>query len=71
MGVVRRLEAAQRIEVLVTGIDFPPGRSNGIALARMVYTRRPNIRVLFAAFPKYAVEAEGLGVFLPTPPLSL
>ena len=56
------LEAAARTEVLVAGVEFPPGRSNGVALAIMTRLKRPQIRVLFIALPKYAQAAEGAGV---------
>jgi DNA-binding NtrC family response regulator len=59
------IEAAQRVEVLVTRVDFPPGRSNGLSLARMARMRRPGTKVLFVAREEYLKDAEGLGAFLP------
>jgi len=61
------LEAAKRIEVLVTRVEFPPGRSNGVALARMARSKRREIRVLITALPEHAKDAEELGTFLPLP----
>jgi hypothetical protein len=51
--------------VLVTRVDFGPGKPNGIALARMVRVKRPSTKVVFVAREEYAAHAEGLGVFLP------
>jgi DNA-binding NtrC family response regulator len=55
------IEAAQRVEVLITRVEFPPGRSNGLSLARMTRTKRPGVRVLFVAREEYLKQAEGLG----------
>jgi DNA-binding NtrC family response regulator len=61
------LEQAKRVEVLVTRIQFAPGRSNGAALARMARSKRPEIRILFIALPKFASEVAELGEFMPYP----
>jgi DNA-binding NtrC family response regulator len=61
------LEAAKLIEVLVTRMEFAPGKSNGQALARMARSKRPQIKVIFTARPEYAEHAAGLGEFLPIP----
>jgi DNA-binding NtrC family response regulator len=61
------LEAAALIEVLVTRVEFPPGRSNGVSLALMARSKRPGIRVLFLALPKYAEAVEGVGAFMALP----
>jgi DNA-binding NtrC family response regulator len=55
------------LEVLVTRVRFGAGQPHGIALARMARSKRPGIRVLFAALPEYAEDAEGLGEFMPMP----
>jgi len=55
------------LEVLVTRVRFAPGTLNGVALARMARSKRPGIRVLFAALPEFAEYAEGLGKFMPLP----
>jgi DNA-binding NtrC family response regulator len=61
------LEAAQRTEVLVTRVQFPPGKSNGVAIARMARSKRPEIRILFVALPEFAREAAEYGEFIPFP----
>src|SRR6478752_6068605 len=40
MTALEALEGAERIEVLVTGLDFAPGKPNGIALGRMARLKR-------------------------------
>jgi len=60
-------DAPQRIEVLVTDVQFLPGKSNGIALARMIRMRRPDTRILFTALPEFARQALGLGEFMQMP----
>jgi DNA-binding NtrC family response regulator len=58
------LEAAQKSEVLVTRVSFPPGRSNGMALALMARTHRREIKVLFLARQDYAEEIREVGMYL-------
>jgi DNA-binding NtrC family response regulator len=67
MTMLTALEAADNIEILVTRVDFPKGKPNGIALARMALMRRPGIRVLITGLPEFARLAEGLGEFIPAP----
>jgi len=57
-GCPGRVESAHLIELLVTCPNFPEGRPNGVALARMARTKRPGIKVLFvgpAELEQYAV----------------
>ena len=61
------LMGAETVEVLITCIQVPPGKPNGVALARIARLRRSGIKVLFAADPEDARHAEGLGAFLPMP----
>jgi DNA-binding NtrC family response regulator len=61
------LEAARTVEILVTRIRFGPDKPNGLELARMARRSRPDIRVLFAAQPEFAVAAAGLGDFIAAP----
>jgi DNA-binding NtrC family response regulator len=60
-------DTPQRIEVLVTEVEFLPGKSNGIALARMIRMRRPDTRVVFTALPEFVRQALGLGEFMRMP----
>ena len=61
------LEEPQRIAVLVTGVEFPPGRSNGIALARKIRVSRPDVQVLFTAQRVLPEQTDGLGTFMQPP----
>jgi DNA-binding NtrC family response regulator len=61
------LAAARLTEVLITRVQFPPGKSNGLALTRMARANRPDIQVILTALPEFARECEDEGVFLPLP----
>jgi DNA-binding NtrC family response regulator len=61
------LAAARLTEVLITGVQFPAGKSNGLALALMARVKRPGIQVIFTARPQFARECEDAGMFLPLP----
>ena len=67
MSGIDALEHAEHIELLITRVRFPSGTPNGAALARMARLKRPDIKVLFAAFREVQVDTEGLGEFLPRP----
>ena len=42
-------DALAGADLLTTRAQYPPGKSNGFALARMARSKRPEIRVLFTA----------------------
>lgn len=67
MTALELLERAERLELLVTCLDFAPGKPNGIALGRMARLKRPSIRVLFVGPADLEKHAEGLGTFLTSP----
>jgi DNA-binding NtrC family response regulator len=67
MAALNALDAAHSLEILITRVDFGPGKLTGAALARMARLKRPGIRVLFPALPEFAEYAEGLGKFMPLP----
>jgi DNA-binding NtrC family response regulator len=67
LAALDAIEVGSRVRVLVTRVDFGPGKPNGIALARMIRVKRPGTKVVFVAREEYAAHAEGLGVFLPMP----
>jgi DNA-binding response OmpR family regulator len=58
------LEAGS-VELLITRIQFDDGRSNGISLAMLGRTKKPNMKVLFVARPVYEGLTQGIGEFLP------
>ena len=53
--------------LLITRAQFPVGKSNGIALARMTRSKRPDMKVLITGKEHLAEFAEGLAEFLPHP----
>lgn len=61
------LEAAERVELLITRVEFPAGRSNGRALALMARRRRPGVKVLFVCRPQFRKDVEDLGEVLTRP----
>jgi|SRR5689334_9694996 len=67
MTALDLLERAERLEVLVTCLDFPPGKPNGIALGLMATSKRPGIRVLFVGPAELQKHADGIGTFLTSP----
>lgn len=62
------LEQANLIKLLVTCVAFHDGRSNGISLALMTRSRRPNVKLIFMCAPGDEQHARELGecVALPT-----
>jgi DNA-binding NtrC family response regulator len=64
---LKALEHPVHIELLTTRVRFPPGTTNGIALVRMAWVKRPGIKVLFPSFPEVRSHTDGLGEFLPRP----
>lgn len=48
------LESAERVELLITRLDFGDGKPNGIALARMTRHKRPKIAVIFVGPADFA-----------------
>jgi DNA-binding NtrC family response regulator len=61
------VDAAQCVEVLITRVQFAPGKSNGIALALAARRKRPGIRIVFTALAEFASSALGLGEFMSMP----
>ena len=61
------LSTPQRIGVLITGVEFSPGRSNGVALALKARTKRPKLHVLFTAQLELSQATAGLGTFMEAP----
>jgi DNA-binding NtrC family response regulator len=67
MSALKALEAAQRLEVLITRVIFPAGQQNGVSLALMARRMRPGVKILFVALPETELHTEGVGEFLPAP----
>ena len=67
LGALDVLDAAQTVDLLITCVQFPEGKPNGIALARMARLRHHKIKILFVAEPEFEEYNEDLGTFLPVP----
>jgi DNA-binding response OmpR family regulator len=67
MVALDAVEDDSRVRVLVTRVDFGAGKLNGVALARMLKLKRPDVKILFLALPENRKHAEGMGEFLPMP----
>jgi DNA-binding NtrC family response regulator len=61
------LDEARRVEVLVTRVNFRPGKPSGISLARMARYKRPSIQAIFLGLPEFAEHTAELGEFIPMP----
>jgi DNA-binding NtrC family response regulator len=61
------LEAASKIELLITRIEFARGKPHGVALAHRALANRPAVRVLFTESPELQPFAADLGAFLAVP----
>lgn len=61
------LDAAQTVEVLVTRVNFPPGKPNGVSLAMMTRLRRPEVRVVFTARADMERHVHGIGELVTAP----
>ena len=67
MTALELMERAEQLELLVTCLDFAPGKPNGIALGLMAKQKRPGIRVLFVGPADLEKLAEGVGTFMTSP----
>jgi DNA-binding NtrC family response regulator len=67
MKVLNAIEADTRVRVLVSSVDFGPGKLNGVALARMLKVKRRDIEAVFVAPLADTVYADGVGEFLLSP----
>jgi DNA-binding NtrC family response regulator len=61
------IEAAPRFEILVTRVQFAPGRPNGLALSNMARMKLPGIKVLFTVAPQNVEHTQGEGEFVVAP----
>jgi DNA-binding NtrC family response regulator len=64
LSALDALNHANKVEVLITRVEYPEGQPHGLALARMARSRRPQVKVLFTAKAEHRPLTEGLGGFL-------
>ena len=67
MQALDALEGPTTTDVLVTRVDFGPGKLNGVALARMAQFWRPEVKVLFVAQTENKEHTTGVGDLLTEP----
>ena len=68
MAALDAIEADSRVRVLVTRVNFGPGKLNGVALARMLRLKRSAVKVVFVGQPQSRNLIDGHGEFVPYPP---
>jgi DNA-binding NtrC family response regulator len=72
IAALEALAEAQRVELLITRVEFAKGRSNGHSLALMTRRRLPGVKILFVAKEVYRESAIAIGEWLPrTTPLQV
>jgi hypothetical protein len=64
---LKAIRTAQKVDVLITALQFPHGRPNGISLALMTRNIRPAVRILITVPRELAHHAARVGEFLPIP----
>jgi DNA-binding NtrC family response regulator len=61
------VETDGRARVLVTSVNFAPGKLNGVALVRMLKYKRQGMKAVFLATPEDADDVDTEGVILQQP----
>jgi DNA-binding NtrC family response regulator len=67
LAATAALAMANRIELLITRLQFAEGRSNGVALALMTKRRKPGVKVIFTGLPELKGHSADVGLFLEMP----
>ena len=67
MAALEALEASERPKMLITGVEFGPGKLHGIGLARMARRKRAKLQILFVGHPDFVEYAEGVGKYMALP----
>jgi DNA-binding NtrC family response regulator len=67
MEALDAIEADSRVRVLVTRINFGEGKLNGLALGRMLLTKRLGVKTVFVDHAGYEHFAADIGEFLASP----
>jgi CheY-like chemotaxis protein len=61
------LDEPHQVDLLITRVRFPPGASNGVALAQSVSLKHRDVKILFVTAPEFRAEAEEIGTYLAAP----
>jgi DNA-binding NtrC family response regulator len=67
MAGIEALTDADRIEFLITSVNFATGQPNGVSLAMMARMRRPGLKVLFIGQAGLKEYTDGVGAFTTSP----
>jgi DNA-binding NtrC family response regulator len=67
LSALDAIETGSRVRVLVTRLDFGPGKLNGIALARMLRHKGLGVRVVFVGREENARYLDCTEEFVPHP----
>jgi DNA-binding NtrC family response regulator len=67
LDALNAIEAAPRFEILVTRVQFAPGRPNGLALSNMARMKLRGIKVPFTVAPPKRRIYRGEGEFVVAP----
>jgi hypothetical protein len=67
MEALKFLQAARRVEFLITRLSFENRQSIGLSLARLTRAARPDMWVIFTGADRDRNSARGIGEFLEEP----
>jgi hypothetical protein len=67
LAALDALESPVRVEVLITCTIHAEGQPNGVSLALMARSKRPDVKIIFVGTPEQARYTDGLGTFLVSP----
>ena len=67
MVALNKIESLQAFHTLITRMDFPHRKSNGLSLALVLRTKFPDLNVIFVGRERYRKHTEGVGIFIPHP----
>lgn len=63
-------EVSERVEILITRVEFRKGRPHGVSLALTVRLKHRSVKILFLARPEMTEYTKGVGEALVTPVLT-
>lgn len=61
MSAIDALDAEERIDILITRVQFLEGQPHGVALGRMARVKRPSAEVLFVGGEERLEHTKGVG----------
>ena len=67
MAASDAIPSGRPFDLVVTKVDFGPGKPHGVSLALMMRSRLPGLKVLFISRPEFKEHTTGAGEFIATP----